>query len=108
MPELTQNQLEWLKDQMQQGKMTAAQANVEMVRMERVRIIDCRVDREIRTILNDAVKTGLLCHYKKNGYKPECYYHPDFEYLASGERAKYEQQKLNVLNKVAKCFVLND
>ena len=31
-------------------------------------------------------------HKKKDGHKPECYYHPNFEYLANAARNKHEEQ----------------
>ena len=81
-----QNNMEHIKDLLGRGLITLAQANVMMVRAERVRLIQNSVPRDIRKHLNDAVKSGELGHMKKDGHKPECYYHPTFEFLAISER----------------------
>jgi GTP-dependent phosphoenolpyruvate carboxykinase len=83
-----QNYLEHLKEQLRQGLISLDEANVEMVRAERVRVVN-RLTREMRKTLNDAVKSGKLAHMKKDGVKPEVYYHPSFEDLARETRAQY-------------------
>lgn len=70
-----QNAREYATDQLQQGKISADQANVLMVQMEGVRIVRGKVPREVRKALNDAVKLGELGHMKKDGFRPEVYYH---------------------------------
>jgi hypothetical protein len=92
--------MEYLKDMVKLGKMTADQANVEMVRMERVYIVNASIPREVRAALNAAVKAKYLGHKKREGRKPEVYYHPAFEYLVNGERNQYELDILNALAKV--------
>lgn len=94
---LNQNDLEYLKDQMALGKISADQANVEMVLMARVRVINSTVPANIRKVLNNAVKTGKLGHKKKDGKKPEVYYHPNFEHLANEERNLAERKTLEAL-----------
>lgn len=91
-----QNNIEWLKDQIDLGKMTVAQANVEMVRMERVRVVT-KLSVDVRKALNTAVKGGQLCHKKKEGRKPEVYYHPNFEHLANEARNRAERETLKAL-----------
>lgn len=95
-----QNNIEWLKDQMSLGKMTAEQANFEMVRMERVRVVRGSIPAQIRKSLNNAVKSGELCHKKKEGRKPEVYYHPNFEHLANEARNRAERETLEALARV--------
>ena len=85
-----QNNMEHIKDLLGRGCISISEANVMMVRAERVRLIQNSVPRDIRKYLNDAVKSGELCHMKKDGHKPECYYHPTFEYLANAARNKCE------------------
>jgi hypothetical protein len=70
-----QNILDHVTDQMQQGKMSAAEANVLMVQAEGVRLITGRVIADVRKALNAAVKAGELGHIKKEGLKPEAYHH---------------------------------
>ncbi len=91
-----QNDIERLQDQLQRGLITADQANVQMVRNERVRIIS-KLSRDVRVALNKAVKNGELGHMKKEGRKPEVYYHPSFEYLANEARNKEEYRIIMAL-----------
>ena len=51
-----QNDIESLKDLMGRGQMTAAQANVELVRIQRVRLITNSLPQDVRHALNQAVK----------------------------------------------------
>jgi hypothetical protein len=90
---LTQNQLEHLQDLMQRGVITADQANVEKVKMARVMIVS-HLPAIVRKPLNNAVKNGELGHMKKEGKKPEAYFHPDFDYLARSERSKKERESI--------------
>lgn len=70
-----QNIIDHVTDQMQQGKMSAAEANVLMVQAEGVRLITGKVMADVRKALNAAVKAGELGHIKKDGLKPEAYHH---------------------------------
>lgn len=70
-----QNAREYALDQLQQGKLTASQANVLMVQMEGVRAVRNKLTKELRKALNEAVKAGELGHMKKDGFKPEVYFH---------------------------------
>jgi hypothetical protein len=70
-----QNAREYALDQLQQGKITAGQANVLMVQIEGVRAVRNRLPREVRKALNDAVKSGELGHMKKDGFRPEVFFH---------------------------------
>lgn len=65
----------YAQDQMQQGKMTAAQANVLAVQIEGVRLVTGRIPADVRKALNEAVKAGELGHLKKDGLRPEAYFH---------------------------------
>lgn len=98
--ELKQNDREYLIDQVQRGLMTADQANVEKVRMQRVLLVTGRISADVRKALNAAVKRGELGHLKKDNQKPEAYYHPTFDYLAKAERRDHEQKTLKALSKV--------
>ncbi|WP_157900139.1 hypothetical protein [Rhodoferax koreensis] len=94
---LNQNDLESIKDRMQRGELTAAQANVEMVRAQRVRLVTSRLPADIRSTLNAAVKAGQLGHMKKAGSKPEAYFHPTFDFLAKAERNKAAETAMRAL-----------
>ncbi|HBO2015822.1 TPA: hypothetical protein L4G30_005058 [Pseudomonas aeruginosa] len=87
-----QNDIETIKDLMHRGELTADQANVQMVRNDRFRVVINSLPADVRKALNAAVKTGELGHMKKEGHKPECYYHPTFKYLAVEARNKRERE----------------
>ncbi|WDG45693.1 hypothetical protein [Pseudomonas chlororaphis] len=87
-----QNDVEHLQDLMQRGEMTADQANVQMVRNERFRLVINGLPARVRSALNAAVKSGELECLKKDGHKPECYYHPTFKHLAIAARNRREQE----------------
>ncbi|HEK3722017.1 hypothetical protein CDC26_14885 [Pseudomonas aeruginosa] len=87
-----QNDMEHLKDLMQRGEMTVDQANVQIVRNERFRLVINGLPANVRKALNAAVKTGELGRLKKEGHKPECYFHPTFKYLAVEARNKRERE----------------
>ena len=104
MSNLNQNDLERIQDLMNLGKMTADQANVEIVRMARVRIINGSMPASVRKSLNLAVKNGDLKHKSKSRNKPEVYFHPDFEHLANAERNRIEAEAFRALLSVC-CSV---
>jgi len=81
-----QNNIEHVRDMIDQGKMTVMEGNVQLILDQRFRLIKNSIPRDIRKALNEAVKKGILGHKKKDGHKPECYYHPTFEYLANAAR----------------------
>ena len=89
---LTQNHIEHLTDQVQRGVITAEEANVEKVRIARVQVVTGRLSAPVRKALNAAVKRGYLGHWKREGRKPEVYFHPTFEYLAREARDKHERK----------------
>lgn len=91
-----QNDMEHLKDLMQRGEMSADQANVQMVRNERFRLVINSLPASVRKALNAAVKAGELGHLKKEGHKPECYFHPTFKYLAVEARNKREREVIQL------------
>lgn len=95
-----QNDIEHLQDLMQRGELTAAQANVQMVRDQRYRMVINRLPADVRKALNEAVRSGLLGHMKKDGHKPECYFHPTFDYLAKAERNRIQRQVMNARSNV--------
>ena len=83
------------------GELSLDQANVELIRIQRFRLITNSLPKNVRKALNEAVKNGELGHMKKEGHKPECYYHPTFDYLAKGARRAHEESVKHCLSKVA-------
>jgi hypothetical protein len=100
-----QNDIEMVKDQLQRGLITTAEANIQMVRDERYRLIT-HLSNEIRKYLNDGVKAGMLGHLRKDGLKPEAYYHPNFKHLAIGARNKIANAKMDVIEKAKKSILI--
>jgi hypothetical protein len=98
---INQNNRERLTDQMQRGLITAAEANIKMVRDERFRVVH-KLSRVVRKALNFAVKKGELEHFRKDGLKPEVYYHPNFKYLAIEARSKEVNYKIKALKAICK------
>lgn len=94
---LNHNDLEHIKDMLNLGKITVDQANVEKVKCMRVQLVISRLPANVRKALNEAVKRGELGHMKKDGNKPEAYYHPTFEYLAKSERNEHERNVFNAI-----------
>ena len=88
--DLKQNDFETIKDLRQRGEITLDQAHVMMVRARRVLLVTSSIPADVRRALNAALKSGELARIKKEGRKPEAYYHPTFSYLARRERAAHE------------------
>ena len=98
--DLKQNELEHLEDLLERGIITPEAANVEMVKMARVRLIENRLPAKVRKALNLAVKNKELGHLKKDGNKPEAYFHLSFTHLARSERSKRESDIKKALHSV--------
>lgn len=60
--------------------------NVEMILAEGVRAIRGTIPREVRKELMAAVKLDALGHMKKDGLKPEVFFHPDHKNWANAKR----------------------
>jgi len=83
-----QNAREHAIDLMQQGKITADEANVMIVQMMGVRVINGRIPADARKALNAAVKNGQLGRLKKEGLQPEVYHHINARGRALEERGR--------------------
>jgi len=92
-----QNALDHAKDQMQQGKLTAAQANVYIVKMMGVRVINGKIPTDVRRQLNEAVKSGEIGHIKKSGLKPEVYHHKNARCKALEAQRRHELASLEAI-----------
>jgi len=77
-----QSAIEIAKRLMDQGK-TADEANIEMVRIMGVKLIQSKLNSQTRSALMMAVKNGRLGRIAKDGLKPEAFFHPN-----SNNRAK--------------------
>jgi hypothetical protein len=76
MYEARQTSMTRVADLVQQGKMTLDEGNVEYVRIDKVRLVMRSLPASVRKALNEGVKAGKLGHLKKDGLKPEAYFHP--------------------------------
>lgn len=65
--------------------------NVEQILVSATRVIRGKIPAQVRKELREAVKAGVLGHLKKDGLKPEIFYHPDHKHGAI-ERQKREAE----------------
>ena len=100
--QIKQNDMERLKDMMQQGKITADEATICKVEMQRVLLCVGAVPVSVRKALNSGVKSGRLEHKKRNGRKLEVFYKTGFEHLANAERNEYER---NCMKAIAGVYI---
>jgi len=56
--------------------------NVQNILVSATRVIRGKVPAQVRSDLRAAVKAGVLGHLKKDGLKPEVFYHPDHKHGA--------------------------
>ena len=63
--------------------------NVEQIRAQASRVINGKIPAQVRKELMAAVKSGHLGRLRKDGLKPEIFYHPDHKHGAV-ERQKNE------------------
>lgn len=91
------------------GQIQANQANVEIVRIMGVRLIEARITRAVRTELNGAVKSGRLGHLPKDGLMPEAYFHPNSRGKAIEQRRQvaYEAMR-SIAGIVARPFEVSN
>lgn len=95
-----QNAMQHASDQLSQGKITLDEANVLIVQMMGVRVINGSLPASVRKSLNEAVKAGELGHIKKEGLKPEVYHHKNARANALDERNRIFNDKTNTLSKI--------
>lgn len=103
---LSQNDLERIQDRLQQGLISIDEANIEMIKCQRVRLIKSKLPLSVRKSLNEAVKSGILGHMKKDGYKPECYYFLPFKYLANKARTEEHNKQMDSLLDIKKVIAI--
>lgn len=74
--------------------------NVQMIRSEGVRLIRGKIPRDVRRALSEAVAAGTLGHLKRDGMKPEAFFHPNSIYRAKEKRNQAAFEALNTLSKI--------
>lgn len=98
--DLKQSELDYIKRRLELGEITLDEANLEMVLSRRVLLVTSKLPADIRRVLNAAVKAGRLGHMKKDGPKPEAYFHPNFDYMAKAERSAHMARTIEALHRV--------
>lgn len=93
----TSQAIDTIREKVRAGEMTIEQFHVERVRIQRVYLVTSRIPADARGHLNAAVKRGELGHVKKDGRKPEAYFHPTFDYLVASERNAHERSIVSAL-----------
>jgi hypothetical protein len=88
------------QDMLYKGELAdTAAANVEIVRMMGVRIVS-KIPSDTRKALNAAVKEGRLGRLKKDGLKPEAYFHPNSKHIALDMRNRQARDSAQSISKV--------
>ena len=74
--------------------------NVEQIRAQGTRIVNGKIPRDVRKALNEAVKNKELGHLKKDGLKPEIYFHPNHLHGARERQKREAEYSLSLIKKV--------
>ena len=74
--------------------------NVANILASGTRVIRGRVPAQVRKELCAAVKAGVLGHLKKDGLKPEIFYHPDRANLAREIQSRHAMADIEAIAKV--------
>lgn len=74
--------------------------NVSLVRSEGCRLIKGAIPRVVRTELMAGVKKGVLGRLKKEGLKPEVFYHPDHESVAISSQTEAAIASAELISKI--------
>lgn len=91
---------EYAKDMLEKGELkNAAEANVLIVRMMGVRVIEGSIPLDIRRALQAAVKEGKLGRLPKKGDLPEAFFHPNGKTNAIAQRERVAQENLEAKRK---------
>lgn len=86
---------EYARDMIERGECDAAEANVEIVKMMGVRLVEGAIPRGVRTALMQAVKAGRIGHIRQDGDRPEAFYHPNGKGNAIAARDRRARELLD-------------
>jgi hypothetical protein len=75
-------------------------ANVAQIREKGFRLITAKIPQTIRRELAQGVKDGLLGHLKRDGLRPEAYFHPNSKWRALEARDRVERQAREAIARV--------
>lgn len=74
--------------------------NVEQILAQASRVIRGRIPAQVRKELAAAVKAGVLGHLKRDGLKPEIFFHPDHKNGAKERQAREAAYAIECIKKV--------
>lgn len=74
--------------------------NVQQILCQGSRVVRGRIPAQVRKELAAAVKAGALGHLKKDGLKPEIFFHPDHKNGAVERQAREAEYSINCIAKV--------
>lgn len=74
--------------------------NVQNILVQGSRVIRGRVPAKVRAQLRAAVKAGALGHLKKDGLKPEVFFHPDHKHGAIERQQREAAYAIGCIAKV--------
>jgi hypothetical protein len=74
--------------------------NVEQILAQATRVVRGRIPAQVRKELMAAVKAGALGHLKKDGLKPEIFFHPDHKNGAVERQAREAEYAIGCISTV--------
>lgn len=78
--------------------------NVQQILLQASRVIRGRIPAQVRAELRAAVKAGVLGHLKRDGLKPEIFYHPDHKHGAVRRQADEAAYAVGCIAKVTTTY----
>jgi hypothetical protein len=73
---------------------------VQNILIQATRVVRGRIPAQVRKELMAAVKAGALGHLKKDGLKPEIFFHPDHKNGAIERQKREAEYSVNCIAKV--------
>ena len=95
-----QNAIEYVKDQMDKGIMSASEANVTLIKMVGYRVIAGKLTKDVRDALNNAVKNKEIGKLKSNGLKLAIYYNLNCKARAIDEQNRIFLESVGAIRQV--------
>lgn len=74
--------------------------NVEQIRSQATKIVKGKMPTQVRKELMQAVKEGYLGRLKKDGLKPEIFFHPDHKQGAIARQQKEAEYSIGCISSV--------
>lgn len=92
--------IEHALDAVQKGEIDRSEANVFVVQLMGVRIVNGPMPRQVRSELMSGVKAGKIGRLPKDGLKPEAFFHKNAKADALEARAKIAGESIEAIRKV--------